>query len=128
MSGRCAGEALARRNSTGGTAEAARDLMNENGRAKTLEQIVLELVREQPGTGEELLERIRARGIRTVLYSVKPRLSTLKARGLIVDSGERGVSESGKLRSVRWRAATPDELSLYLARAAVEAEKEPVHG
>ena len=108
--------ALARRNSTGGTAEAAADLMNASGRAKTLEQMVLELVSVAPATGEEMLARLRERGVQTVLYSVKPRFSALKAKGLVTDSGERGISEAGKLRSVRWRVTTPEERSIWAAK------------
>lgn len=113
--------ALSRSNSTGGTSQAARDLMNLNGRAKTLEQLVLELVEQEPATGEEMLARIRARGVQTVLYSVKPRFSALKAKGLVTDSGERGLSESGKLRSVRWRATTPAERGAWAAAQQEDA-------
>lgn len=110
--------ARSRRNSTGGTSEAARDLMNAAGHAETLEKLVLRLVEERPATGEEMLERVRALGVRTVLYSIKPRFSRLKALGLVTDSGERGVSESGKLRSVRWRATTAAERAAFNAEAA----------
>lgn len=117
--------ALSRLNATGGTSEAARDLMNANGRAKTLEQLVLELVEERPATGEEMHARIQALGVRTVLYSIKPRFSALAQRGLVTDSGERGTSESGRLRSIRWRATTADERSLFAARKAAADEKGP---
>lgn len=115
--------ALARANSTGGTAEVAASLMNTSGRAKTLEQLVLELVTEAPATGEEMLDRLRQRGIRTVLYSVKPRFSALKAKGLCTDSGERGISESGKLRSVRWRATTAAERAAFALQVPQEGDQ-----
>lgn len=77
--------------------------------APTLRLLVLEVVETAPATGEQVLATLRRRGVRTLLYSVKPRLSELKRAGLIADTGQRGESESGARRSVIWRATTADE-------------------
>lgn len=116
------GPPRARRSSTGGTAEAGAAFIEPH--APTIRHMTLEIVEQSPATGEQVHEILRERGVRCVLYSVKPRLSELKNAGLVTDSGERGISDSGKLRSVVWRATTAQERSQFLARKAAEAEHE----
>lgn len=107
---------FARNDATGGTSEAGRDFIKP--KAKTLRQQVLDAIEEQPGTPEEIHARLVKAGVQHLLTAVRPRCSELVRMGLIKDSGERGLGESQRCRSVRWRATTPEE------RAAWEAERE----
>jgi hypothetical protein len=61
-----------------------------------------------------------------LLNSVRARCTQLRALGRVVDSGQRGKGESGKVRVIRWRVATADERSRFAALRALEAEKGPV--
>ncbi len=104
------GPPLYRRGSIGGTAqEAARTTKGPTIRARVLAQI-----EAAPATGEAVLEALTRQGVKTVLYSVKPRLSELARVGLICDSGARGRSDGGK-RSIVWRATTPAERANWIA-------------
>ncbi len=76
-----------------------------------------------PACPEEICEGMARPGERLLLTSVRARCTQLRAQGRLVDSGQRGKGESGKVRVIRWRVATPDELALHLARKAAEAEK-----
>ena len=100
-----------RRNATGETAREAAGGMRE--KPQPLRQLVLDEIEREPQTGEQVLTRLRAAGVATVLYSVKPRLSDLHQMGLITDSGRRGVSESGKARSIVWRPTTAQERATW---------------
>lgn len=100
-----------RANSTGETAREAAEVVKE--KAPVLRQLVLDEIEREPQTGEQVHARLRASGVATVLYSVKPRLSDLSQMGLITDSGRRGLSESGKARSIVWRATTAEERAAW---------------
>lgn len=76
-----------------------------------------------PCTPEEVQAGIARPGERLLLTSVRARICGLRARGRLVDAGTRGLGESGKVRVIRWRCTTADELSLFLARKAAEDEK-----
>jgi hypothetical protein len=104
------GPALARRNSEGGTAQHAA----RTTKGPTIRQRVLDSVTAEPGTGEMILQRLLAAGVRTVLYSVKPRLSELSRVGLVCDSGKRGRSDGGKT-SIIYRATTEAERAAWRA-------------
>ena len=67
---------------------------------------------------EELTERILATGRKTLLTSVRARVCQLHKQGLVVDSGLRGVGESGTARVVKWRRSTSVE------HARIVAERE----
>lgn len=62
-------------------------------------------------------------------FHVRPRLSECKALGRVVIEPDRGVTGFGKPCTI-YRVATADELSLFAARKAAEAEKtgEADHG
>ena len=103
-----------RRNSTGETAKAAALAMRP--RAKTLRQRVLDHVEERPGTPEDVQARLKAEGVFHLVSSIRPRFTELKAVGLVCDSGARGLGESGRCKSVVWRATTPEERERFRAR------------
>ncbi|WP_296596482.1 hypothetical protein [Phenylobacterium sp.] len=76
-----------------------------------------------PASPEEVCAGIAAPGERLLLTTIRARVCGLRAKGRVVESGEYGKGESGKVRVIRWRAATADELSLFLARKAARDEK-----
>ena len=111
-----------RRNSTGGTAEAARDKIRI--KARSYEQACLALVEASPCTPDEAHAVLETKAGRQIpLYSVRPRFSTLKAKGLIADSGERRAPPGG-CKAVVWRATTPLERALFATSKAATSEKE----
>ena len=93
-----------RHNATGETSEAAA----KAGNKPTLRQLVLDEIEasEVPLIPERILDRLTARGVRTVLTSVRPRCSELVRLGLIEDSGRRDVGEGG-CKAIAWRPARP---------------------
>lgn len=111
---------FARRDATGGTSEAGRDFIAP--RAKTLRQHVLDAVEDRPGTPEEIHARLMKAGVHHLLTAVRPRCSELSRMGLITDSGERGLGESQRCRSIRWRATTVEERAAFEAEQARKAE------
>ena len=70
-----------------------------------------------PATAEQIAKRIDLHW-----YLTRPRLSELKALGLVVETGERGAGALGGRVNV-WRVTTAEERGLFNARKAVEAEK-----
>ena len=71
-----------------------------------------------PATADEIAERIGRHW-----YCVRPRFSELRELGQIVDTGRRKPTPFGG-KTWEARVATPEELALYVARKAAEAEKE----
>ena len=110
---------LWRKNSTGETAKAAALA----GEKRTLRQRVLDLIEaaDAPMIPEELLERLRADGVQTVLTSVRPRCSELARLGLITDSGERRKGEGG-CKAIAWKATTAGERAAWAAAKAAEGD------
>jgi hypothetical protein len=103
-------------NSTGTTAEEARDRVRHI--APTLENLCLDLVRQGPVTPDEAhryIERELGRSVK--LYSVRPRFSALRAKGLVQDSGERRAPP-GECKAIVWRASTPEEIAAFDAQRA----------
>ena len=76
---------------------------------------VLAAVERKHGTAEQIGERISLHW-----YLVRPRLSELKALGLVVETGERGKGALGGKVNV-WRITTAEERGIFNARKAVEA-------
>jgi hypothetical protein len=103
------------RNSIGETAQAAASISER----KTLRQRVLDLIEASDAAliPEEILERIRADGVRTVLTSVRPRCSELARLGLIRDSGEHRAGEGG-CKAIAWRPTTLAERAAWAAEQA----------
>lgn len=115
-----------RRNSIGETAKDA--AQGVAPRAQTLRQLTLDMIEAGPATGEAVYAKLSEQGVRCVLYSIKPRLSELARQGLVKDSGVRGLSDSGKCRSIVWVATSPEEREAFKvaqARAARPEEAEP---
>lgn len=77
---------------------------------------VLALLKQAPATPEELTDMLQRRSTKRVLLTtVRARVCQLRAQGLVVDEGSRGIGESGKVRVIRWRPATPAETVAFLA-------------
>jgi hypothetical protein len=104
-----------RRNSTAETARAAA----QAGDRRTLRQRVLDLIEASPSPliPEEVLAKVIAEGVNTVLTSVRPRCSELARMGLIKDSGERRRGEGG-CNAIAWRATTIEERAAWAAEQA----------
>ena len=66
--------------------------------SRSASQRVLDAIKKQPGTAEQIANRINE-----PLLNVRPRCSDLVRRGLIRDSGRRGTSMGGQLATV-WEA------------------------
>ena len=90
--------------------------------AGPLKDRVLALLDVGPASPEELQAKFAALGERVLLNTVRARCSDLHALGRLRPSGTFARGESGKVRVIRWRLATADELSLFLARKAAEDE------
>lgn len=121
-------EALARirpprskRNAQGGTAEGGAAYMRP--KQQPLLHKTLKMIRERPATPEDLQRRLKAAGVFHVITSIRPRMTELHRAGLICDSGERGLGESGKCTAIVWRATTAEEYSEFIARKAAEEEE-----
>jgi hypothetical protein len=71
--------------------------------------------------GEASAEQIAERTGRH-WYLTRPRLSELKAQGMVQDTGRRAPTTMGG-NTIVWRCSTPEELAIHLAREAVETEK-----
>lgn len=98
-------------------------------KAPTMLALVSDLLAEAPASPEQLHAKLRTRGVRSLLTSVRARVCQLHKMGRVVDSGARGIGESGTSRVIVWRLATAEELSQFLARKAVADEKgEHPHG
>jgi len=72
---------------------------------------VLDALGDQPGTAEEIGERC---GLHW--YLTRPRLSELKAMGLVIETGARGRGALGGSVSV-WRQTTGEERAAFAAMA-----------
>lgn len=86
-------------------------------RAKPIRQRTLDVIERGPATAEQVAEEIGAHWMIT-----RARCSELRAQGLIDDSGRRGKGALGG-KVVVWRATTPVERAVHVARKAVDAEK-----
>lgn len=80
-----------------------------------------------PASPEEISEAIAQPGELLLLTSVRARVCQLRNLGRIVDAGTKGLGQSRRVAVIKWRVATPDELSLFLVRKAAEDEKGPGH-
>lgn len=107
-------QAGVRPGTVGETAQAAADFLAPHLAGMCAE--VFGLIREAPSTPEELTAKLqRRRDRRVLLTTVRARVCQLRAQGLVVDEGSRGIGESGKVKVIRWRAAEPAETAAYLA-------------
>ena len=81
------------------------------------QEVLTDIGAHGPSTGDEVAARTGRH-----FYVTRPRLSELKAKGLLVDTGERRATELGGKTWVA-RLATADEVALHNARKAAETEK-----
>lgn len=93
-------------------------------RLKEMREIILAEFDNGPGNPEAIWQRLKRRGFDFWPMTVRCRVSDLNKLGLVIDTGERGVALSGKAKSIIWRKATSDEVSLFKARQAAQQEKE----
>lgn len=80
-------------------------------------EVLADLASHGPSTAEEIAARTDRHW-----YVTRPRISELKAQGLVVETGERRATEMGGRTHVV-RLATDEEQALHHARQAVEREK-----
>ena len=95
------------RNATGETSKAAALYMKP--KAPRLRDRVLSFVEASPSTPEVVQVKLQADGIFHLVSAIRPRFTELKAMGKVCDSGARRIGESGRCKSVVWRATTEDE-------------------
>ena len=89
--------------------------------ARTFEAKALAHITVRPRTADEVHAAIEAELRHAVpLYSIRPRLSALVAKGLAIDSGERRLSAAGRCRARVYRATTAEERALHAVRKAAE--------
>jgi predicted ArsR family transcriptional regulator len=82
--------------SSGPSAEAARKISSSASRLRSL--VLVELVSHGPGTADEIATRLERSAL-----AIRPRISELRAAGLIEDTGHRRKNKSGMSAGV-WRA------------------------
>ena len=77
---------------------------------------VLAALEKGPATAEEIGERIDLQW-----YLVRPRLSELRARGLVKDTGNRGAGALGG-KVITWSLTTQEERIAFMAAQTAAAE------
>lgn len=112
-----------RAGSVGGTAQEAARRVKPIARAQAA-LVYDAVVRLGKATPEEVTADLLDREHRVILNSVRARICGLSRIGLLLDSGERGLGESRRIPTIRWRPLSADELSHWHAVQALKAEKE----
>lgn len=69
---------------------------------------------------EEITSQMAVGGRRVLLTTVRARCTQLSRLGLVCDSGERGIGESGKVRVIRWALTSPAYRQAFAADRARE--------
>ena len=92
-------------------------------KAPRMIDLCLAELKRGPMTPEEVTDALHRAGHDALLNSVRARLTQAKRQGRVVDTDERGLAESRRVTATKVRLATPEELALFLARKAAEAEK-----
>lgn len=80
-----------------GTSKQAARAITKSGRASTLREQVLEVLRDRALTADEVAQELQES-----VLSIRPRLTELAKLNQIADAGSRRKNESGKLATV-WR-------------------------
>ena len=91
-------------------------------KAPALKLQILEHLARRPSTPEEITAAFEAEGNRQLLNTIRARCTDLYKAGQLMPSGTFGLGESRKVRVIRWRLSTSEELALHLARRAADAE------
>lgn len=89
---------------------------------RMMDRVLAYLAEHGPASPEEITAGIAEPGEHLLLNSIRARVCQLRNLGQVLDAGTRGLGESRRVKVIRWRVATPDELSLFRARKAAEAE------
>jgi hypothetical protein len=74
---------------------------------------VRDLLAEEPASPEQLHAKLASAGVKSLLTSIRARVCQLHKLGEVVDSGRRGIGESGTAKVVVWRLATPAEQAAF---------------
>lgn len=94
---------------------------------KRLWEQVLEAFRQGPATPEQITDRLnRMGGRRFLLMSVRPRCSELGKKGLIRDTGRRGIGEGGAATVWELPPAPPPAVIAAPNPAAPQHQLEPL--
>lgn len=104
------------------TSQAAAVIASERA-PKMLDRVEAYIRDHGPASPEEIAAAFNKDGERVLLTSIRARTCQLRALGRVQDSGLKGLGESLKAKVIRWRVSTPEELSLFHALQAAEAEK-----
>jgi hypothetical protein len=75
-----------------------------------------------PASPEEICAGMARPDERLLLTSVRARVCQLRNLGRVIATDERGLGESRRVKVIKWRVATPEEVSRFLALQAAEAE------
>ncbi len=87
---------------TGGTSQAAAKAVKPISSATCL--AILDYLRRFGASScEEVVEGLKLEGLSLLLNTARARICDLHKAGMLMDSGERSLGESGKCRVVRWR-------------------------
>ena len=88
---------------TGGTSQTAAKAVKPVSSATCL--AILDYIRRFGASScEEVVGGLKLEGLSLLLNTARARICDLHKAGMLMDSGERGLGESGKCRVVRWRA------------------------
>ena len=88
---------------------------DQQAKAPAMLEVIKSFLASGPASPEELTERVLATGRKTLLTSVRARCCQLHKQGVVIDSGLRGVGESGTSKVVKWRLTTPVEFARIVA-------------
>jgi hypothetical protein len=94
---------------------------------RMMDRIAAYLAKHGPASPEEITARIARPDENLLLTSVRARVCQLRNLGRVVDAGSRGLGQSRRVKVIRWRLASADELSRFLALKAAADEKGPNH-
>ena len=107
-------ETMTPRARTGSAHTAVAAAIDAGKTARTMTDRIWEIYLTGPHTPEEVHEKLSREG-RILLTSVRARVSGLFRAGRLIASGEKGLGESMRSHVIRWRIATPAELSDAIA-------------
>ncbi|WP_426039467.1 hypothetical protein [Brevundimonas sp. DC300-4] len=83
--------------------------------APTMIDRIWEIYLTGPHTPEEVHEKLSSEG-RILLTSVRARICGLHKAGRLIASGEKGLGESRRSKVIRWKIASPTQMSEAIAK------------
>lgn len=108
-------ETMTPRARTGSAHTAVAAAIDAGKSAPNMTDRIWEIYQTGPHTPEEVHEQLSREG-RILLTSVRARICGLHKAGRLIASGEKGLGESRRSKVIRWRVATPTELSEAIAK------------